>query len=135
MQEPVKPGDSVSVDQMVSPVPGLVAQITGFLTKQRYRHATVFVDQASRLGYVYLQKTATAEETILAKQAFEEYAANRGVIVKAYHADNGIFKANDWVKECHRKGQPLTFAGVNAHHQNGLAERRIRELQELSRAA
>ena len=27
----------------------------------------------------------------------------------------------------------LTFAGVNAHHQNGVAERRIRELQELAR--
>ena len=27
----------------------------------------------------------------------------------------------------------MTFAGVNAHHQNGMAERRIRELQELAR--
>ena len=73
------PGDVISVDQMESPVPGLVAQMTGFLTKQHYRYATVFVDQATRLGYVYLQKSATAEETILAKQAFEQFAANRGV--------------------------------------------------------
>ncbi|KAI2497837.1 hypothetical protein MHU86_16671 [Fragilaria crotonensis] len=28
----------------------------------------------------------------------------------------------------------MTFAAVNAHHQNGIAERRIRELQELARA-
>ena len=28
----------------------------------------------------------------------------------------------------------MSFAGVNAHHQNGHAERRIRELQELARA-
>ena len=27
----------------------------------------------------------------------------------------------------------MTFAGVNAHHQNGLAERRIRELQDSVR--
>jgi hypothetical protein len=27
----------------------------------------------------------------------------------------------------------MTSAGVNAHHQNGIAERRIRELQELAR--
>jgi hypothetical protein len=31
--------------------------------------------------------------------------------------------------------QRMTYAGVNAHHQNGVAERRIRELQELTRAA
>ena len=43
----LKPGKVVSVDQMVSPVPGLIAQMVGFLMKQRYKYATVFVDQAS----------------------------------------------------------------------------------------
>ena len=43
----LKPGEAISVDQMVSPVPGLIAQMVGFLTKQRYKYATVFVDQAS----------------------------------------------------------------------------------------
>ena len=52
----------------------------------------------------------------------------------AYHADNGIFRANKWVDECRRHQQTLTFAGVNAHHSNGLAERRIRSLQDLTRA-
>ena len=32
------------------------------------------------------------------------------------------------------KKQNLTFAGVNTHHQNGIAEQRIRELQETTRA-
>jgi hypothetical protein len=53
--------------------------------------------------------------------------------VQNYHADNGIFRAHKWVNACHSSGQGLTFAGVNAHHQNGIAERRIRELQELAR--
>ena len=53
--------------------------------------------------------------------------------VQAYHADNGIFKAKKWVEECRQRKQDLTFAGVNAHHQNGIAERRIRELQETMR--
>ena len=119
---------------MVSPVPGLIAQMVGFLTRQRYKYATVFVDQASRMGFVYLQKTCSAEETIEAKRAFEQYAENRGVRVQAYHADNGIFKAKKWVEECRQRKQDLTFAGVNAHHQNGIAERRIRELQETTRA-
>ena len=130
----LKPGEVISVDQMVSPVPGLIAQMVGFLTKQRYKYATVFVDQASRMGFVYLQKTCSAEETIEAKRAFEQYPENRGVRVQAYHADNGIFKAKKWVEECRQRKQDLTFAGVNAHYQNGIAEQRIRELQETTRA-
>ena len=68
------PGDIVSVDQLVSPTPGLIAQITGKLTNKRYNYATVFVDQASGLGFVHLQKTAAADETLKAKKAFELYA-------------------------------------------------------------
>ena len=127
------PGEVVSVDQMVSSTHGLVAQITGILTTARYKYATVYVDQGSRLGYVYLQKTATAEETLKGKMAFELYARNHGIAIKSYHADNGIFRANAWVQHCMKMNQTLTFAGVNAHHQNGIAERRIRELQELAR--
>ena len=72
----LKTGDIVSVDQMVNPVPGLIAQMVGFLTKQHYKYATVFVDQTSRMGFVYLQKSCSAEETIETKGAFEKYAAN-----------------------------------------------------------
>ena len=128
-----EPGEVVSVDQLVSPTPGLIAQMTGILTIKRYKYATVYVDQASRLGYVYLQKTATAQETIESKHAFETYAKDRGVKILNYHADNGIFRANLWQAECKKNNQGLTFAGVNAHHTNGLAEKRIRDLQDLAR--
>ena len=112
----LKPGEVISVDQMVSPIPGLIAQMVGFLMKQHYKYATVFVDQASRMGFIYLQNTCSAEETIEAKRAFEQYAENRGVRVQAYHSDNGIFKAKKWVEERRQRKHDLTFAGVNAHH-------------------
>ena len=32
-----------------------------------------------------------------------------------------------------KKGQTSTFADANAHHQNGVTERRVHSLQELSR--
>ena len=53
--------------------------------------------------------------------------------ISPYHADNGIFKAHEWVDNCHQLQQGLTFAGVSARHANGKAEQRIRELQELAR--
>ena len=131
----LRPGEKVSVDQLVSPTPGLVAQMTGKLTTKRYKYVTVFVDQASRLGFVHLQSSADADETILAKRAFEEYSRQNGIThISAYHADNGIFRAKKWVEACNRQGQNLSFAGVNAHHQNGVAERRIKEIQGLARA-
>ena len=40
-KRPKNPGDVVSVDQMTSPTAGLIAQMSGFLTKKRYKYATV----------------------------------------------------------------------------------------------
>ena len=50
------PGQVVSVDQLESTSPGFIAQLKGNLTQQRYKYATVFVDQFSRYTFVYLQK-------------------------------------------------------------------------------
>jgi len=81
-----------------------------------------------------MQKGTTAEETLEGKKAFEMTCEKNGVKVSNYHADNGIFRANEWRRECARKGQGLTFSGVNAHHTNGLTERRITSLQDLARS-
>ena len=129
----LKPGEVVSVDQLVSPTVGFIAQLTGILTTQRYRYATIYVDQATRYGYVFLQKTATAEETLKGKKAFEQHAHSMGITIRGYHADNGIFRANAWMNNCNQLDQAMTFAGDNAHHQNGIAERRIKELQDMAR--
>ena len=124
------PGETVSVNQLVSLTPGLVAQLTGRLTTKRCKYDTVYADQASwLLSIPHLQNTAYAEETIKAKKAFELYAHNdHNVRVRAYHTDNGTFKAHKWIDECKRSGRRLTCEGVDAHHQNGIAERHIHEL-------
>ena len=127
------PGDCVSVDQLESPTPGFLAQLKGGLTKRRYGAATVFVDHASRLGYVHLQGRITSDETVQAKQAFEAYARSHGVTVKHYHADNGRFADNAFLKSVAESGQTISFCGVNAHFQNGIAEKRIRDLSEQAR--
>ena len=133
-REAVCQGEIISVDQMVSPTPGLVAQMIGRPTKDRFKYATVYVDNYSGWSYIHLQKTCTAKETLEGKHAFEEYCRQQGVKVRGYHADNGVFKASEWVSDCRLKHQGLTFAGVNAHHTNGRAERRIRLLQDLARS-
>jgi hypothetical protein len=47
----------------------------------------------TRLGHMHLQKTAMAEETLEGKNVFKAYANSHEVVVRAYHADNGIFWA------------------------------------------
>ena len=127
------PGQVVSIDQMISKTPGLIAQLRGIPTTKRYKCATVFVDQYSKFGYVHLQKSTSAAETIEAKKAFEDIAATHGVQVRRYHADNGVFADNAFRKAVQQDRQSLTFCAANAHFQNGIAEKRIRDLSELAR--
>lgn len=70
----------------------------------------------------------------MGKHAFEEHCRQHTVTVQHYHAGNGIFKANKWKDECRTARQGLTFAGVNAHHANASAERRVQSLQDLARS-
>ena len=123
------------MDQLESTSPGFIAQLKQTLTQQRYRYATVFVDQFSLYNFVYLQKRVTSQETVMAKQAFEQFAEQHGVKIKHYHADNGRFADNAFIQDCHANRQSLSYCSVNAHFQNGKSERPIRDLQEQTRTS
>ena len=75
----------------------------------------------------------TSNETIKAKQAFKRFAADHGVRVKQNHADNGRFAHNAFKQHCSQQRQAITYCGVNAHFQNGIAERAIRDITEAAR--
>jgi hypothetical protein len=112
---------------------GFIAQLKGTLIKKHYTVATVFVDHYSRLKYVHLMTKLTSKEIMDAKQAFEHFAKQHGVRILHYHCNNGRFANNAFKNSCSTKGQRLTFCGVNAHFQNGIAEKAIRDLRESVR--
>ena len=129
------PGHIVSVDTMSSlSVPGLMPQLRGTPTLRRYHYATVFVDHFSRLDYIHLHERNTAAAILDAKLAFERFASSHNVCIRHYHCDNGIFTDKDFVASCVACRQTYSFCGVNAHHQNGIAERRIRLLRDSARS-
>jgi hypothetical protein len=125
-----KPGECVLVDQMTSMEVGFYAQLKGKLTKKQYKCATIFVGHYSHLRFVHLQLDDKSNETLTTKLAFEQFAAEHGVKILHYHCDNGRFHDNAFQQVCHDTRQQLTFCGVNAHFQNGIAKQAIHDLSE-----
>ena len=53
--------------------------------------------------------------------------------MKHYHAENGRFCNNLFIQDIQKQGQSISYCGVGAHHQNGIAEKQIRDLAESAR--
>ncbi len=86
--------------------------------------SSVYVDHASDLSYICHHTALTSEDPVKGKEAFEAYAKAHGVSIKHYHADNGRFKDNAFLKSIQENHQTISFSGVGAHHQNGIAEKK-----------
>jgi hypothetical protein len=82
------------------------------------------VDHFSGMSFVYLQKSTKGSETLEAKKGFESFAKQLGVTIHAYHADNGRFAEELFIQDANQHGQTMSYCGVGAHFQNGLAEER-----------
>jgi hypothetical protein len=73
--------------------------------------------------------------TVEAKLAFERTASSHGVHIQHYHADNGLFDTKVFKASIQSVNQTLSFCGVNAHHQNGKAENRIKDVTTGARTS
>ena len=129
----LKTGDCVSTDQLESPVGGMVATWKGKPIKKQYNVATVFVDHASRFIHLSMAHSTGGQEAVAAKRKFERQAADRDVRIKKYRADNGVFATKEFKAACEQLEQRLSLCGVNAHWQNGIAERQIKSIVETAR--
>ncbi len=99
-----KPGECVSVNHLTSTEVGFFAQLKGKLTKKCYKCATIFVDHYSHLSFIHLQLDDKSNETLAAKLAFKQYAAEHGVKVLHYHCNNGRFHDNAFQQDAMRQG-------------------------------
>ena len=129
-----QPGMCVSIDQIESPQGGLIPVLKGKQTKRKYHVATIFVDHFSKLTYIHYSESTTANEAVEAKHAFEHHAATFGVSIQKYHADNGAFNTRVFKESIIAANQSIAFSGVDAHHQNGIAERMIKTITYRARS-
>ena len=55
--------------------------------------------------------------------------------VQHYHMYNDIFRSKGWRSACNLNGKGLSLSGLNSHHQNGITECRIRDIQDGTNTA
>ena len=113
---------------MISHQPGLLPQSTGRPTHERFWGSVLFCDHFSDLIYNHLITGTTSEQTLGSKHAYERFANEFGVKIRSYRADNMRFNDNNFRGSCVTAGQKLTFCAVGTHHQNGLAEAKIKQI-------
>jgi len=128
------PGDRVSTDQYECRIKGRLPYSKGKEDpKQMYCGGTLFVDHATGHIKIYNQVTLGASDTIRSKELYELQAWEMGVKVKKYHGDNGIFKAKAFKDDLEKRRQEMSYSGVGAHGQNGVAERAIQTVVHSAR--
>ena len=86
------------------------------------------MDHFSDFTYCHLTTVVDGSATVKAKEAFERIATSHGISIKNYHCDNGLFDTLVFKTSVQKSHQSITFCGVNAHHQKGKAERRIKDV-------
>jgi hypothetical protein len=126
----LQPGDCISGDQLESSTPGLVATFQGSTSTATYCAGTLLVDHASRYLHFTPHYSTGANEAVHAKHRFEQHTKTYHCSIRSYHTDNGVFHSKLFRQSCLSQGQHIQFCGVNAHHQNGIAERYIRTITE-----
>ena len=89
----------------------------------------ICVDHFFDLAYDLLTKL-DGEEAVRAKQVFDHLASSYDINIHRYHCDNGLFDTNIFKDSIQKSNQVIYFCGVNAHHRNSKAERRIRDITE-----
>ena len=128
------PGQMVSVDHYISRAPGWIYHTKGKLDQSdMFSGGCVFIDHASGYLSIKHQGAINATETVKAKLTFEREAQSQGVVIKAYHTDNGIFNSSEFMEELLKKQQNIRFSGDGASHQNGAAERAIKTVVTMER--
>ena len=100
----------------------MMATWKGKPTAKAYKAGTIFIDHVSRFIHLTMCESTGGDEALNAKLHFEKLAKDSGVQVKRFRADNRVFASNSFKKSLAFAEQEITFCGVNAHFQNGIAE-------------
>ena len=133
-EDDLQPGEGVSMDHYESMTRGRLPFTKGKeIDSDKFRGGTIAVDHSSTKIWVEHQVSLRAGETLRSKHIIERDFYKHRYTVKRYHSDNGVFRSNEFQHDLKLHGQLIDFSGVGAHHQNGIAEKHIRDITESTR--
>ena len=99
-----------------------------------YCGGCIFVDHASGHIHVVNQTSLSSHQTLRAKEEFELMCRDHGVVPQRYLSDNGkAFTSKEFHAGLQIFSQSIRYAGVGAHHHNGVAERSIGTVMSIAR--
>jgi hypothetical protein len=128
------PGDVVHLDQYMYGLPGRLPHTYGKeKPKVRFTGGTIFIDEKTGFIHHHHQVSLRVGETLKGKNMFEKGASQLEVYIRTFKADKAPFSSVEFNTYVANKGQEITFSGVGAHHQNGVAERAIKTIISWAR--
>jgi hypothetical protein len=129
------PGQTISVDHFVCHTKGRLFTSRGKTSEDSmYSGGCMFVDHASGYLHVEFQTQLNTHETLEAKDKFEQMCRDHGAVPQSYLSDNGsAFTSAGFMNMLRQFAQIIRYAGVGAHHHNGVAERVIQMVMNISR--
>lgn len=131
----LNPGDCVSLDQYTCKTPGRLATTYGKEKEDlQYNGGTIYVDHASSFVFIHNQISLRSGETIQGKHKLERFMDSLGIKVTSYRGDNHPFGSAAFLKDLKLQDQTITYSGVGAHFQNGVAERALQTITYWARA-
>ena len=134
-EEILFPGQKVSVDHFVCSTRGRLPNTFGKEDDtKKFSGGCIFVDHATGYIFTAMQTHLNTHETLKAKEAFERHCRDFGVVIQTYLSDNGSsFSSKEYQTKMEQFQQIQRFAGVGAHHHNGIAERGIQTVMSVAR--
>jgi len=128
-------GQRVSVDHFICSTKGRLYTSYGHSSPEKmYTGGCLFVDHATGHVHVEHQISMHTHETLKSKHKYESLVRDLGVVVQEYLSDNGSsFNSAEFKAELKTYRQINKFAGVGAHHGNGVAERAIQTIMCMAR--
>ena len=135
-QDNLLPGQCISVDHFICSTKGRLFTSRGKTSalERLYCGGCLFVDHASGFVHVEHQTSLSSHDTLRAKELFELFCRDHGVLPQKYMSDNAsAFTSQSFTEHLKVYRQIISFAGTGAHHHNGHAERSIRTIMSIAR--
>ena len=128
------PGQHISFDHFIcSTCRHLLTSARKTKLDDMYTGGCIVIDHASGYMFVDHQVSLNSHETLKAKESFERTCPSTGVTPQEYQVDNSkTFTSAEFTRNLSNFQQVIRFAGVGAHHQNGIAEGNTRTIMAIA---